>query len=101
MPTPTNINVRIETRKTDPYECEALDVNAAIDDYIENRLGYESGFALSEATWEVVKEAVINAETTTSQVVELVNGLCKTNMGKITRILSDYTVDFTITALAE
>jgi hypothetical protein len=91
MSTPTNIKVRIETRKTDPYECEAVDVKAAIDAYIENRLG-EDGFALSDTVWDVVKAAV----TDTSHLVELVNGLCKSSFSKITRIISGYEVDYPV-----
>jgi hypothetical protein len=92
MSIPTNIKVRIETRKTEPYMCEAANVKAAVDAYIENRLEYEKGFALSKAVWDVVKEAV----TDTSHLVELVNGLCKSSFGKITGIISGFTVDYPV-----
>lgn len=83
------MNVRIECSKG-AYECVATDVNEAIDKYIENRLGYESGFAISGATWGTVKSSIDSQNTR----VELVNGLCKSPLNKITRIVSNFTIAY-------
>jgi hypothetical protein len=84
------MNIRIECSKAGAYECVATDVNEAIDKYIENRLGYESGFAISEITWNTVKSSISSQNTR----VELVNGLCKSPFNKITRIVSNFTIAY-------
>lgn len=79
------------------HEYEAASLQAVLSTYIEKELLYEKGFTLSKTDWETVLSKLDTTATSASEMlVSLVNGLCVKPYGKITRVISGYTIDFEV-----
>ena len=90
----STIKVLIYNKRGISKEYTTESVAIALDEYIKNELKFENGFGLSEAAWESIKKAVITTQTPTYVLVELINGLCKNTIGKITKVITqNYPLD--------
>lgn len=81
-----NITTSATFLKDKLYECRVDSIIEALDKYIEEKLIYEKGFALSKSAWTEIRQAAIDAEVSDATMIELVNGLCKNSYNKITKV---------------
>ena len=80
----------ILTNGNKTFEYDETNLTTALDKHIETVLGFGSKFSMDQSTWNSIKGSVSG----TSNKVKLINGLCKSKVHNIKKILSGYTTEF-------
>lgn len=85
----------IINRKNQFYEFEADNAVTAVDMYIENIIGFDQKFSMSEELWKTRIKPTFGSYLN-NELITIVNGLCINNSNDIIEIISDYDVKYPI-----
>lgn len=90
MPNTTNKVLIIATNGRLFEPLDGSGVTEAIDEYIERILGFEKRFSVSRTVWSKVKDNALkdNPELDTTDIIKLVNGLCRSPSRTIAKVIT-------------
>lgn len=89
-------NFMVINNRNEQYEYSVDSLSVALDKYIENVLGFKSGFTVTKTFWDNIKNKLDSETTVDDDRVRLVNGFCRNRRTRIKKVLTQYAVTYPI-----